>query len=115
MAQLDIRNYLYHTIRGSRYNKIDDIFESILKDGYLLFGEDLKKLPVNKLYKGMIIPGTELEFAKDGRLFDMLGYGMNLEVLKNTEIMQQGMVHSTIEGQTKILNQLKLICFMYGR
>lgn len=43
MAQLDIRNYLYHTIRGSRYNKIDDIFESILKDGYLLFGEDLKK------------------------------------------------------------------------
>lgn len=76
--------------------------------------EDLKKLPVNKLYKGMIIPGTELEFAKDGRLFDMLGYGMNLEVLKNTEIMKQGMVHSTIEGQTKILNQLKLICDKLG-
>jgi len=72
--------------------------------------EDLKKLPVQELYKGTIIPGTELEFAKDGRLFDMLGYGINLELLKNTEIMKQGMVHSTIDGQTKILNRLKLIC-----
>ena len=72
--------------------------------------EDLKNLPIEELYRGTIIPGTELEFAKDGRLFDMLGYGMNLELLKNTEIMKKGMVHSTIEGQTKILNQLKSIC-----
>ena len=48
--------------------------------------EDLKSLPVKELYKGTIISGTELEFAKDGRLFDMLGYGMDLELLKNTEI-----------------------------
>lgn len=51
MAQLDIRNYLYHTIRGSKYNKIDDIFESILKDGYLLCGDDLKE-------RGIISRGT---------------------------------------------------------
>ena len=76
--------------------------------------EDLKKLSVQDLYKGTIIPGTELEFAKDGRLFDMLGYGMDLELLKNTEIMKQGMVHSTVEGQTKILDQLKLICDKLG-
>jgi len=76
--------------------------------------EDLKKLSVHDLYKGTIIPGTELEFAKDGRLFDMLGYGMDLELLKNTEIMRQGMVHSTVEGQTKILNRLKLICDKLG-
>ena len=76
--------------------------------------EDLKKLSVQDLYKGTIIPGTELEFAKDGRLFDMLGYGMDLELLKNTEIMRQGMVHSTVEGQTKILNRLKLICDKLG-
>ena len=76
--------------------------------------EDLKKLPVEYLYKGTIIPGTELEFAKDGRLFDMLGYGMDLELLKNTEIMKQGMVHSTVEGQTIILNQLKQICDELG-
>ena len=76
--------------------------------------EDLKKLPVNELYKGTIIAGTELEFTKDGRLFDMLGYGINLEILKNTEIIKQGMVHSTVDGQTKILNQLKLICDKLG-
>ncbi len=76
--------------------------------------EDLKRLPIEELYRGTIIPGTELEFAKDGRLFDMLGYGMNLELLKNTEIMKKGMVHSTIEGQTKILNQLKSICDKLG-
>ena len=76
--------------------------------------EDLKKLTVDELYKGIIIAGTELEFTKDGRLFDMLGYGINLDLIKDTEIMKQGMVHSTVEGQTKILNQLKLICDKLG-
>ena len=76
--------------------------------------EDIKKIPVEEIYKGTIIPGTELEFTKDGRLFDMLGYGVNLEILKNTEIMKQGMIHSTVEGQTKILNQLKSICNKLG-
>ena len=55
--------------------------------------EDLKKLPVKELFSGKIIIGTELEFAKDGRLFDMLGYGFNLELLKDSEIIKQGMVH----------------------
>lgn len=76
--------------------------------------EDIKKLPIEELFKGTIIPGTELEFVKDGRLFDMLGYGMNLELLKDTEIIKEGMVHSTVEGQTKILNQLKSICDKLG-
>ena len=76
--------------------------------------EDLKKLSVGELYKGTIIAGTELEFTKDGRLFDMLGYGINLDLIKDTEIIKQGMIHSTIEGQTKILNQLKLICDKLG-
>ena len=76
--------------------------------------EDLKKLPVKELFSGKIIIGTELEFAKDGRLFDMLGYGFNLELLKDSEIIKQGMVHSTIEGETKILDQLKDICDSLG-
>ena len=54
MAQLDIRNYLYHTIRGSKYNEIEDIFESILKDGYLLCGEDLKE-------RGIVSSGTHYD------------------------------------------------------
>ena len=76
--------------------------------------EELKSISVKELFKGTIISGTELEFAKDGRLFDMLGYGMDLELLKNTDIIKQGMVHSTVEGQTIILNQLKHICDQLG-
>ena len=76
--------------------------------------EDMKKLPVKELFKGKIITGTELEFVKDGRLFDMLGYGFNLEKIKETEIMKKGMVHSTIEGEEKILSQLKNICDKLG-
>ena len=75
---------------------------------------DIKNIPVEKYYSGLIIAGTELEFAKDGKLFDMLGYGINPDILRGTEIIQKGMIHSTIEGETKILNQLKSICDKLG-
>ena len=51
--------------------------------------EELKTLPVRDLYKGTIIMGTELEFTKDGRLFDMLGYGFDPELIKDTEYIKQ--------------------------
>lgn len=76
--------------------------------------EDLKKIPINEYFSGRIVVGTELEFAKDGKLFDMLGYGFDLEKLKQTEIIKKGMIHSTIEGETKILNELKKICDRLG-
>lgn len=76
--------------------------------------DDMKTIPIEKYYNGKIIVGSELEFVKDGRLFDMLGYGMDLDKLRNTEIIKNGMVHSTIEGETKILNQLKSICDKLG-
>ena len=69
--------------------------------------DDLKKLPVKKLFSGKIIIGCEFEFAKDGRLFDMLGFGFDIDKIKDSQIIKDGMVHSTIEGETKILNQLK--------
>lgn len=72
--------------------------------------DDLKKINVKKLFSGKMITGVELEFQKDGRLFDMLGYGFDINILKNTDIIKEGMVHSTVEGQTKILNELKSVC-----
>ncbi|NMA50859.1 MAG: PHP domain-containing protein [Mollicutes bacterium] len=72
--------------------------------------EELKSLPLQDLFHGTIIMGVELEFTKDGRIFEMLGYGFDYDKLKNTEIIRQGMVHATIEGETKILNELKSIC-----
>ncbi len=76
--------------------------------------EDLKKIPVDEIFKGKIIIGTELEFAIDGKLFDMLGYGFNPELLKRTEIIKQGLVHSTVEDEIKNLNQLKSVCDKLG-
>ncbi len=72
--------------------------------------DDLKDSRVRNLFSGKMIAGCELEFQKDGRLFDMLGYGFDLDKLKETEIIKEGMIHSTVEGQTKILNQLKSVC-----
>ena len=76
--------------------------------------EELKKLPLDEMFSGKIIIGTELEFTKDGRLFDMLGYGFDPNILNQTQIIREGMIHSTVEGQTIILNQLKKICDSLG-
>lgn len=66
------------------------------------------------VFKGKIIPAVELEFAYDGILMDMLGYGINIEKIKDTEIMIKGLVHSTIEGETKSLDYYKSICDKLG-
>ena len=75
---------------------------------------DLKELPVGDLFSGKIIVGSEFEFTKDGRLFDMLGYGFDIDKIKDSQIIKDGMVHSTIDGETKILNKLKEICDNLG-
>lgn len=66
------------------------------------------------LFSGDILVGVELEFCYEGRLFDMLGYGFDIDVLKQSDIIKEGFVHSTIEGETKILNNLKSICDSLG-
>lgn len=76
--------------------------------------DDLKDSNVRNIFSGKIIVGCELEFQKDGRLFDMVGYGFDIDKLKETEIIKEGMIHSTIEGQTKILNELKSVCDKLG-
>ena len=113
-----------HTVNSDGDFRTEEILNDAERQGVELLSitdhnninayEELKTLPVRDLYKGTIIMGTELEFTKDGRLFDMLGYGFDPELIKDTEIMKQGQVHSTVDGQTKILNQLKLICDKLG-
>ena len=76
--------------------------------------DELKKIPVKKYYNGIIITGVELEFVKDGRLFDMLGYGFDLDKIRNSDIIKEGITHSTVEGETITLNKLKSICDSLG-
>lgn len=106
-----------HTVRSDGDFTVEEILEkaqaknldiiSITDHNNIRAYDDLKLLDVSKLYNGKIVAGTELEFVYNGRLFDMLGYGFDVEKLKQTEIIKKGYEHSTIEGQTQILNFLK--------
>ena len=69
--------------------------------------DELNNINVRNIYSGKIVVGVELEFVYKGRLFDMLGYGLDLDVMKKSEIIKEGFVHSTVEGQSKILDRLK--------
>ncbi len=73
---------------------------------------DLKSC--RNIFDGKIIPAVELEFAQDGILMDMLGYGIDLEKIKDTQIMIKGLVHSTIEGETVNLSYYKSVCDKLG-
>ena len=95
-------------LRDAEKNKISIL--SISDHNNINAYDDLKNPKVRNIFSGEIITGSELEFQKDGRLFDMLGYGFDLDKLKQTKIIKEGIVHSTIEGQTKILNELKKVC-----
>jgi len=66
------------------------------------------------IFKGKIVPAVELEFAYDGLLMDMLGYGIDLEKIKNTEIMIRGLIHSTVERESVSLDNYKSICDKLG-
>ena len=76
--------------------------------------DEINDISVRKLYSGKIVIGVELEFVYKGRLFDMLGYGIDLEVMKKSEIIKEGYVHSTVEGQSEILDKLKHVCDELG-
>lgn len=76
--------------------------------------DELSAINAKKIYNGEIVVGVELEFVYNGRLFDMLGYGIDLEVMKKSEIIKEGYVHSTVEGQSEILDKLKHICDELG-
>ena len=109
-----------HTINSDGDFTTEEILKDAEKNGINILSitdhnninayDDIKKLSIDKLFTGRIITGTELEFAKDGRIFEVLGYGFDPELIKDSDIIREGMVHSTIEGETKILNQLKKIC-----
>lgn len=113
-----------HTVRSDGDFTVEEILKkaevkhldviSITDHNNVRAYDDLKLLDVSKLYSGKIIVGTELEFVYNGKLFDMLGYGFDVEQLKQTEIIKRGFEHSTIEGESKILEFLKSVCDKLG-
>lgn len=43
--------------------------------------DDLKNIAVSKIYKGKIIPGCELTTTYQGRTVEILGYGVNVNII----------------------------------
>lgn len=71
---------------------------------------DLDKINIKEVYDGKIIIGAELAFVYEGKLFDMLGYGLDLEKIKNSEIIKRNSDYSTVEKEKNILDKLKKVC-----
>lgn len=76
--------------------------------------QELNSINIKDYYEGQIIPGVELEFVYNGKLCDMLGYGVSIKQLMTSELIQNGLIHSTISKETRILNYLKSVCKSLG-
>lgn len=67
--------------------------------------EELKKLEIKKLFSGTIIPGIELKSAYQGRIIDILGYG--IDTVKMNEKVKEFYKEKTHANlQRKYLKQL---------
>jgi len=66
------------------------------------------------VFSGKIVPAVEFEFVCDGVLMDMLGYGIDFEKIRGSEIIKKGLLHSTVEEEMKNLNYYKSVCDKLG-
>lgn len=64
-------------------------------------------------FKGKIIPGVELSFAHNGRFLDILGYGIDIDVIKQwlCEVFYEGKEY---ENQCMVLNDMKKLYSQFG-
>ncbi len=71
-------------------------------DGY----QDIDRF--KKSYKGQIISGIELSFGLDGRLYDILGYNIDIDTMNNW-LKQQYPLAELVAKQKYILNKMQEI------
>lgn len=72
--------------------------------------EELKNIDIKKYYSGKIISGTELEFAYDGIVMDMLGYNIDVDRIKNSKPIQKFMKEDSIEVERERLVKSLKVC-----
>ena len=64
-------------------------------------------------FNGKIIAGVELSFKKEGRLFDVLGYGVDVEYI-NSWIKERYKKEALIKNQESILEEMKKLYTKLG-
>lgn len=62
----------------------------------------------NLTFNGKIIPGVELSFNKDGSLYDVLGYGIDINFM-NDWLKHTYSTQALIENQTRILEEMQAL------
>lgn len=72
--------------------------------------EELKQMDIKKYYSGKIITGTELEFSYDGVLMDMLGYNIDIDIMKNSKPIQKCMRQDGIQIERERLQKSLTVC-----
>ena len=72
--------------------------------------EELENMDVKKYYKGKIIPGIEFNFAYDKKIFHILGYNFNVEILNKSKYIDNKTEDDIIKIQEQYLDFLKSVC-----
>lgn len=72
--------------------------------------EQLNNIDIKKYYSGRIITGTELEFAYDGIVMDMLGYNIDINNIKNSKPIQKFLKEDSIQIEKERLEKSLKIC-----
>jgi len=82
-----------HTVHSDGQHTVSEILTQCEKIGLLLISitdhdsvnayEELNNFKIRNLFSGIIIPGIELSFNLDGRLFDVLGYDIDTLYMKD--------------------------------
>lgn len=69
--------------------------------------EKLKKVKISDYFKGRIIPGCEFSVAHNGKPIEVLGYGINLDIIKKMGIVSD---EKFLDRENEYLNKLKEVC-----
>lgn len=69
--------------------------------------EKLRKIKTNDYFKGRIIPGCEFSVAHNGKPIEVLGYGIDLDMINRAGIVSD---EKFLQRENEYLNKLKEVC-----
>jgi predicted metal-dependent phosphoesterase TrpH len=69
--------------------------------------EKLKKVKIRNYFKGKIIPGCEFSVVHNGKPIEILGYGLDLDVIKSTGIVSD---EKFFDRENEYLKKMMNVC-----
>ena len=113
-----------HTTNSDGYFAVEDILKmaqennintiSFCDHNVLGAYDELKSIDVKKYYSGKIIPGIEFDFVYENKVFHMLGYNFNIDILKSSKYIDRRTENELIKEEKKNLEFFKGVCKKLG-